>query len=75
MVSKPEFDKLTKREFNKYWRPFFMEMTDEELYTIIFWVIAEVEVSALPGWPVNCHRANFPALQWIRVPIDARPPR
>ena len=36
MVSKPEFDKLTKREFNKYWRPFFMEMTDEELYTIIF---------------------------------------
>ena len=38
MVSKPEFDKLTKREFNKYWRPFFMEMTDEELYTIIFWV-------------------------------------
>ena len=36
MVSKPEFDELTKREFNKYWRPFFMEMTDEELYTIIF---------------------------------------
>ena len=75
MVSKPEFDKLTKREFNKYWRPFFMEMTDEELYTIIFWVIAEVEVSALPGWPVNCHRASFPALRWIRAPIDARPHR
>ena len=48
MVSKPEFDELTKREFNKYWRPFFMEMTDEELYTIIFWVTQ----MCAPAWPV-----------------------
>tara|TARA_B100001971_G_C17857033_1_gene366377 strand:+ start:204 stop:443 length:240 start_codon:yes stop_codon:yes gene_type:complete len=37
-VSKLEFTKLTKSEFNKYWRPYFLEMTDEELYTIIIWV-------------------------------------
>ena len=54
MVSKPEFDKLTKREFNKYWRPFFMEMTDEELYTIIFWVTQ----MCAPAWPVATRVAS-----------------
>ncbi len=29
---------MTKREFNSHWRSFFLEMTDEELYTVIVWV-------------------------------------
>ena len=29
---------MNKRYFNHNWRPFFLELTEEELYTIVVWV-------------------------------------
>ena len=29
---------MNKREFNSYWRPFFLELDEDELCTIVQWV-------------------------------------